>query len=79
MSAGFIGSLVPIAAAPVQVGAWPDTVEVAVTWEIPPDLVPWETPIVVRLTDVQTASGEAEAETGNNAGPDQRRWMPIAP
>jgi 2',3'-cyclic-nucleotide 2'-phosphodiesterase (5'-nucleotidase family) len=77
MPAGFIGSLTPFARAPVQVGAWPDTAEVEVSWDVPSDLVPWSYPIVVRLTDVQTESGEPEAETGNNAGPDQRRWIPI--
>ncbi len=82
--AEFTGSLVKIASLPVTVAPYPVMETISTKWTIPRDLPTYDYPIVVRIENVRsttinpnTQEAYQEFITGNNDGPDQRRYVRI--
>lgn len=68
----FKGSLLPISTEKASLEPYPATTTVQVSWDIPSNLVPYDYPVIVRVTGVK-----GEYIHGNNQGPDQARKVPV--
>jgi len=80
----FTGSLIRLGATTVALGAWPETATATISWTVPQDAVPYDYPIVARISGVEgaltnphTGAPYQEVVRGNNHGPDQQRALPI--